>query len=465
MGYAAVGLVGIALSLAVLIYLAYRGVSLIVAAPLVAAMAVLFEAPSQLLAAYTEVFMLAMGTFAAKYFPIFLLGAIFAKLMQDSGSAWVIADSIMRKLGKRYALLATVLTCGLLCYSGVSVYMVAFAVYPLAAVLFREADVPRRLIPGAIALGAFTFSPTCLPGTLQIHNLIPMPYFNTTAFAAPLLGTVGGLLMFFGGMFWLSHRVRRAACAGEGYGDSARDQTSAAPAGGCPPLWVAMTPITTVIVLNYVLSQYVFPDWETDSSFHAEYSTTSLGPLPGMWSTIIALLVAVLLTAAFNFRSFARLNQSLGLGAIGSLLPTFNTASVVGYGATIASLSTFGIIKDRLLVISAGNPLFSEAVAIGAMGATIGSASAGMSLVLETVGGTYYQLAVAHGVPLQLMHRIAAMACAGSSMPHNGAVITLLTICGLTHRQSYKDIAVVALVLPALVTFLILLLGMALGPV
>ncbi len=218
----ALGLFGILVSLAVLILLAYRGVSVIVTAPLVAGLAVLFNAPAELLAAYTQVFMVAMGDFAARYFPIFLLGAIFGKLMQDSGSAHVIAQKIVEKVGKEHAALATVLSCGLLGYGGVSVFVVAFAVHPLASALFREANVPRRLIPGAIGLGAFTFSLTCLPGTVQIHNMIPMPFFKTTSFAAPGLGTLGGVLMLLGGMFWLSHRIYTAERAHEGYGASAR---------------------------------------------------------------------------------------------------------------------------------------------------------------------------------------------------------------------------------------------------
>jgi len=121
-----------------------------------------------------------LGSFAVKYFPIFLLGAIFGKLMEDSGSAKVIAKSIINTLGIKHASLAIVLACGLLTYGGVSAFVVAFAVYPLAAALFREADLPKRFIPATIALGAFTFTMTCFPGTSQIHNLIPVSYLEPT---------------------------------------------------------------------------------------------------------------------------------------------------------------------------------------------------------------------------------------------------------------------------------------------
>ncbi len=231
-----------------------------------------------------------------------------------------------------------------------------------------------------------------------------------------------------------------------------------------PPFWAAVAPIVAVIVLNYVFSKHLIPHWDVGYLAAAKYGGTNLGRVVGTWSTILALTSAVLLSAAIHFRCFARLNQSLTVGAVASLLPTFNTASVVGYGATIAALSSFAVVKDHVLVLSPTNPALSEFVAISIMGAITGSASGGMSIVLETLGDTYYQLAVAHGVSLELMHRIAAMASSGmSTLPHNGAVITLLTICGLTHRQSYKDIAVVGLVIPVLVTVLILLIGLGLG--
>ncbi|CAN0291959.1 unnamed protein product, partial [Chrysoparadoxa australica] len=178
------GVVGILVSLGLLMFLAYRGVSVILLAPVLALLACLFQADGvPLLATYTQVFMPAMGDFAARYFPIFLLGAIFGKLMQDSGCARSIALQFRDWLGERHAVLSIVLACGLLEYGGVSAFVVAFSVYPLAAALFRELDIPKRLLGGTLALGAFTFAMTALPGTAQIHNVIPMSYFGTTAFA------------------------------------------------------------------------------------------------------------------------------------------------------------------------------------------------------------------------------------------------------------------------------------------
>ncbi|NUQ61075.1 MAG: GntP family permease [Pirellulales bacterium] len=458
-----VGIFGILVSLALLMYLAYRGVSVIVLAPLLASLAVLVDGDAPLLASYTQVFMAAMGKFTVKYFPIFLLGAIFGKLMEDSGSARAIALWITRKLGPKHAILAIVLACAVLTYGGVSLFVVAFAVYPLAAAVFREADVPKRLIPGAIALGSFTLTMTCLPGTVQIQNLIPMPYFKTTAFAAPALGMIGGLLMLAAGMAWLNRRARRAARAGEGYGTGHVNE-SAAPEGGLPSLAAACLPIVAVIALNYVFAEQVIPRWDASYLTEAKFGSTSLSEVQGIWSILAALLVAIGLVAALNYRSLSAMNDAVGKGAAGSLVPIFNTASVVGYGATIASLAAFAAVKSWVLGISPGNPLVSEAVAISILAGITGSASGGLSIALEALGGTYYQLAIDTGISPELMHRVAAMASGGlDTLPHNGAVITLLTICGLTHRQSYKDIAVVSVIVPIAATAVVLAIGTALS--
>lgn len=125
----------------------------------------------------------------------------------------------------------------------------------------------------------------------------------------------------------------------------------------------------------------------------------------------------------------------------------------MGYGTTIASLSAFVLVKNAVVNVAPGNPLISEMVAINVLAGITGSASGGLSIALAALGDTYNQLAADLNIPRELMHRIASMACGGfDTLPHNGAVITLLTICGLTHRQAYKDIAMVTIGIPFVVT-------------
>lgn len=442
------GLLGIALSLALLIYLAYRGINVLILAPLLALLAVICSGEGdRLLGTYTQVFMHSLGGYIIKYFPLFMLGAIFGKLMDDSGSAKTIAYWLIRQLGSHRAVLAIGLACGLLTYGGVSLFVVGFAVFPIAAALFREAQVPKRLIPGAIALGSLSFTMTALPGTPAIQNAIPMPFFGTDAFAAPILGLIGAVIMFVGGISWLEYRTRQARRAGEGYGDhEEHEEAGGADKSAIPSLTVALLPIFLVILANFVLSKYLLP--QLDSSYLAEpkYGATELSAVVGLWSIITSLVLACVLLVLLNWNKWVDLKSTINKGTLGSLLPIFNTASEVGYGSVIASLAAFVVLREFMVGLSPDNILISEAIVVNVLAGITGSASGGLSIALNTMGDTYLQLAQASGISPELLHRVASMASGGlDTLPHNGAVVTLLAICGLTHRSSYADIFMVTI--------------------
>lgn len=455
------GIFIILLALGTLMVLAYRGVSLLLLAPAMAMLAVLLAEGGPLLASYTQVFMQATGGFIIQYFPLFLLGAVFGKLMEASGSARVLADGIIRGLGPNRAILAVILSCAAMTYGGVSLFVVAFAVWPIASALFREADLPKVLIPATIALGAFTFTMTALPGTPAIQNAIPMPYFGTTPFAAPGLGLITGALMLGLGWGWLEYRTR---ALGSGYGSASEDDTKV-DGGSAPGLTVAAAPLVLVLALNLAFTFVLIPAMDTDYLGQPEFGATDVGALRGVWSIIAALTLASLALVALNWRRLAGgLAATLDEGAKDALKPIFNTASLVGFGAVIASLSAFGVIRDWVVTVGGDNPLVSLAVGTSLLAGMTGSASGGMSIALSTLGETYLDMGQAVGISPDLLHRVTAVATGGlDALPHNGAVITLLTICGLTHREAYRDIFVVAVAIPVLALVVLVALGTAFG--
>ncbi|MDH1108885.1 GntP family permease [Pseudomonas otitidis] len=458
------GTLGILLSLALLMFLAYRGYNVLILAPLMALLAVLFAGDAALmLPTYTQVFMKSLGGYLIQFFPLFLLGAIFGKLMDDSGSARAIAQGIVTRLGRERAILAIVLACGLLTYGGVSLFVVAFAVYPIGTALFREAGIPKRLLPGAIALGAFTFTMTALPGTPAIQNAIPSPFFGTDAFAAPILGLIGGLIMLGLGSWWLATQARTLMAAGEGYGSHKDDPTEQ---GGLPVtgFWLALLPILLVIVLNFLMAKLVLPNLDTSYLAKPEFGgLQDAKSVIGIWSIIVALGAAVLLLIGLHWRRWADLKQSLNDGTFGSMLPILNTASEVGYGTVIASLAGFVVIRDLVLSVP-GNPLVSEAVAVNILAGITGSASGGMSIALKTLGAQYLEMANAAGISPELLHRVAAMASGCmDTLPHNGAVISLLAICKLTHRDSYRFIFMNTVIFPLAALVVVITLGSLFG--
>ncbi|MGC8100866.1 GntP family permease [Metapseudomonas otitidis] len=458
------GTLGILLSLALLMFLAYRGYNVLILAPLMALLAVLFAGDAALmLPTYTQVFMKSLGGYLIQFFPLFLLGAIFGKLMDDSGSARAIALGIVTRLGRERAILAIVLACGLLTYGGVSLFVVAFAVYPIGTALFREAGIPKRLLPGAIALGAFTFTMTALPGTPAIQNAIPSPFFGTDAFAAPILGLIGGLIMLGLGSWWLATQARTLMAAGEGYGSHKDDPTEQ---GGLPVtgFWLALLPILLVIALNFLMAKQVLPNLDTSYLAKPEFGgLQDAKSVIGIWSIIVALGAAVLLLIGLHWRRWVDLKQSLNDGTFGSMLPILNTASEVGYGTVIASLAGFVVIRDLVLSVP-GNPLVSEAVAVNILAGITGSASGGMSIALKTLGAQYLEMANAAGISPELLHRVAAMASGCmDTLPHNGAVISLLAICKLTHRDSYRFIFMNTVIFPLAALVVVITLGSLFG--
>ncbi|MBK8209689.1 MAG: GntP family permease [Rhodospirillales bacterium] len=458
------GVIGIIISLALLMYLAYRGINVLFLAPICATVAVLFSGlDSPVLGTYTQVFMVELGKYLAKFFPLFMLGAIFGKLMDDSGSATVIAEWIAKKVGAERALLAIVLACGLLTYGGVSLFVVAFAVYPIGAALLRTSDTPKRLLPGAIALGSFTFTMTALPYTPSIQNAIPSPFFGTNTGAAPGLGIIGGLLMFAIGMLWLTRRAHMAQSKGEGYGIHDEPPATAATAERRPSFAIALAPIIVVILLNFVFTNYLLPAMDTSFLAQPRYGATKLSAVLGIWSIIIALIAACLTCVALNWTRYANLTDTINKGTFGSMLPIFNTASEVGYGSVVASLPAFALVRDAMTAVTT-NPVWATFVAVNVLAGITGSASGGMSIALTAVGDQLLQEARADGISAQILHRVAAMSSGGfDSLPHNGAVITLLAICGLTHKQSYVDIFVCSVLGPLLATVAVILLNQAVG--
>ncbi|MEM8795808.1 MAG: GntP family permease [Pseudomonadota bacterium] len=463
-----IGLFGILLALGLLIYLAFRGVSVLVLGPVMALLAAAFSLEPGL-ATYTQIFMPAMGSFAITYFPIFLLGAIFGRFMETSGAARSIANGVVARLGEAQAIPAVVVACAVLTYGGVSLFVVAFAVYPIAVALFLAADIPKRLIPAAIALGAFTFTMTALPGTPAIQNAIPMPYFGTTSFAAPGLGLIAAIILASGGLAWLRYREKRAATNGESYGypedravpDCPEEQE--AKKGALPSFWIAALPIAIVITLNYLLSVHLFPALDTAYLLEPRFGPTTIGEVRGIWAIVIALGAATILLYFLNRKRMETPINDLNTGAGAAVMPIFNTASLVGFGAVIAGLPAFAEVTLAVENLG-GGPIISLAIATSILAGLTGSASGGMTIALEAVGDRYLEQAQALGLAPDILHRVTTLATGGlDALPHNGAVITLLSICGLTHKESYTDIAIVAVVVPLIALVVVIVLGTLFG--
>lgn len=449
------------LALILLMTVAYRGLSVILFAPICALLAVaLAIGPEHVLPFYSHLFMKKLVEFVQLYLPIFLLGAVFGKLMELSGAASAISRAIVAWLGADRVMLAIVLASVVLTYGGVSLFVVAFAVYPLAAQLFHQCNIPKRLIPGTIALGAFTFTMDALPGTPQIQNTIPTTFFGTDLYAAPILGCSGALYVLVLGMLYLSWRRRQALLREEGYAEE-EERPEAADSQVLHPA-LALLPLLAVGLINLAL-QNRMKQWYGETYDFAGVGVAHLDPVPvskvaSIWALEIALTGAILVTLLLGWSRIRReAQQALRLAVAGALLAALNTASEYGFGGVIAALPGFTAVKN-LVSGAFADPLVNEAVSVNLLAGITGSASGGLSLALGAMGNTYVEAAAREGISPQVLHRVASMASGGmDTLPHNGAVITLLLITGLTHRQAYLDIFAVTLIKTSAVFFVIAL--------
>ncbi len=454
---------GILLSLFLLMYMAYMGFSVILFAPVFALLAASLQG-LPVMPSYTELFMAKAVVYVKSFFPVFMLGAVFGKVMEDTLLAKGISHAIMNKLGHRHAILAVVLSCAILTYGGVSLFVVVFAVYPFAASLFKEADLPKRLIPGSIALGSFTFTMDAFPGTPQIQNIIPTNFYGTNAYAAPIAGLLGGSLIFLVGMLWLDYRLKKAKTRGEGYGDHTLNEPAAATDVELPKWYIGILPLVLVLVINFILSRLW--TWNPDilaplADMKLPLMVPAVKNVIGIWALVIALVFGIVLALILGYKNISKkggFQQALNVGAIGSLLAIMNTASEVGYGNVIAALPGFKSIAAALLGIQiGGTPLVSEAVSVTTLAGITGSASGGMSIALDLMSKDWLAWANSIGMSPEILHRVASMASGGcDTFPHNGAVITLLAVCGLTHKQSYPDIGMITLIKTSAVFVVIL---------
>ena len=446
-------------ALGLLMLAAYRGYSVILFAPIAALLAVLLTEPAAVAPVFSGLFMEKMVSFVKLYFPVFLLGAIFGKLIELSGFSRSIVTAAIALLGRRHAIPVIVLVCALLTYGGVSLFVVAFAVYPFAAELFRQSNIPKRLIPATVALGAFSFTMDALPGTPQIQNIIPGSFFGTNAWAAPWLGLIGSLFIIVVGLAWLDRQRSKAQANNEQYGSNLKNEPETAENVQLPHPLIAILPLILVGVLNLCFTYWI-PAW-----YGAHSSVTLPGnPTPivtdivkstAIWAVQAALLSGILVVLIFGWRNIrGRLAEGSRTAVAGALLAAMNTASEYGFGAVIAALPGFVVLSGVLQAIP--NPLLNEAISITVLAGITGSASGGMSIALAAMAEHFVEAAQASGIPMEVLHRVAAMASGGmDTLPHNGAVITLLAITGLSHKEAYGGIFAITIIKSLAVLFVI----------
>ena len=459
-----IGNIGVFVGLGLLIVLALRGVNILIAS-LVSAMVVAVTNSDSIAQALTGDYVPGMMDFAGKYFMLFLTGAVFGGVMGESKAAASVASALSKKLGDDRALLIILGACAILTYGGVNTFIVVFTLYPLGLNLLRSANLPKRLFVCAQALGAGTFTMTALPGTPSIHNNISAEELGTSLVAAPGLGILGAIIMCVLGVAYLEWQRKVALRRNEGFVPGPHDvfpETEEEEAN-MPPWLRSSVPLVavlaTILVPLWIGRLMQLPDaasGETTSAFRSLLMFAR--DEPSMW-TCTALVVGTII-ALLLFRSHVpSARGTLGRGAAASALPLLNTAAVIGFGAVVRTTAVFDTFAE-LMLHSRLPPLVSAVISINVISGIVASASGGLSIWMSSLSQHYLDA----GVPPEVLHRVVTMAAGGlDTLPHCGAVITTFTIVGVTHREAYKDVAMVSVVIPIVAVLVVLVAALSFG--
>ena len=426
-------MLGIVLSLVLVMTLVFFRVHIIIAAPLAAFCMALFSG-LPLMPTLTQNYMAGLAGFAQMYLPLFVLSAIFGKVMEVSGAASAVAHLLGRFFGAKYAIYAIVFGGIILCYGGVTVFVIVFALYPIALALFKEADLPRHLIPAAIAAGAF-LSPNLLPGSPQVVNIIPTTYLGTTPMAAPAISLIISVFLTALAVLYIAWQCRVARAKGEHFvaDDHVQQYLGNATPADTPNPWVALIPMAVVIISMNVLKMNV----------------------------LVAIIIGIVVCTAIFWNRMSDKLDAYASGINGAVLAIINTAAAVGLGAVAKLTSGFQVLVDWVSTFD-GPPLVSLGLATSLVAGATGSGSGGLGIALDVLSTKY----LAMGVHPEILHRVATIAAIGlDSLPHNGVMITLLTVCGLTHREGYRHLFWITVICTTVTLVLTIILGTLMYPV
>ncbi|MDM5332555.1 GntP family permease [Ureibacillus composti] len=435
-----IGLIG---GLFLLIWLTLKGVNIIIVGPASALFVAVFsgmplfpQLAEEGAANFVTNYMSGFTGFIMSWYLMFLLGAVFGKVMEDSGAADAVAQFIVDKLGMKYATLSIVIACAILTYGGVSLFVVAFAVYPMAISLFKQADLPRRFIPGTLALGSVTFTMTSA-GSPEIQNWIPMDYLETTPYAGWEVSLIVAAFMAIFGYWWLKRLIRKAVANGERFVARETDPTYDASRVLPNPIY-SFIPLIVVLAISFI--------------FHDSLKQSAL---------ILALLGGIIATFIVSWKYFKNPWEAVSQGTIGAIIAIGNTAAVVGFGGVAKAVPAFTVAVEAMTNIP-GSPLIGAAVAVSVIAGMTGSASGGQLIALPLIAPGY----VDAGVNQEALHRVVAISSGAlDSLPHNGYVVTTIqSVCGEKHKDAYWAVAATTVATPAIgVVIAIILFSLGLG--
>lgn len=409
-----VGVIGVFLGLAILMYLTYKGWHMGLVSVLAALVIIIFNGMG-IWNGFSEGYATAFKNFAGTWFLMFLLGAVFGKIMEESGAAASVSNFIVNKLGKKQIVLIILITTAILAYGGISVFVIMFTMYPMCMALFKEADIPKKLFPAMSICMAGTTCMTFLPGSPSVPNLVPTEVLGTTIYAAPVIGIICGLFVFALDYVFFTCMIKRCAARGEHFvpasDDVIVDISDAAQMAKLPPVGKSFAPIVVLIVSAFVLMKVLTP-----SNF-AVITAMTLASLTGV----------VLFRDKFNVKSAISAGMNNGFNSL------MITSAIMGFGGVVTASPAFQTFVDWILGLQM-NPILFACLGINVICAITGSASGGITIFWNTLA----EYMINTGINPQILHRITCIACSGlDAMPHSSGIVLANNVGKTEMKDSY----------------------------
>ena len=428
------GIAGLVLAVIAIVALIWSGWHMVVVS-LAASLIVILANRMDVLATINSSYMGDMSAFVGSWFLLFALGSVFGRVMGDSGASAGIASSMLHLVGERHALLVIMVTGLVLSYGGISAFIIAFSVYPIAAELFERADIPKKLV-AAIMVCPATLGMVMMPGIPSTQNLIPANFLGTDAYAGALLGVICSVVMFALSYVYLQWEIGRCRRRGEHFSPSPGETLARPDGADAPPVWACFAPIVLLVVLVFVLQRAM-----------------------GMQATdavTISMLAAVIAACLLYRRRLADVRRAIGESCASGLGSLVSVASIMGFGGVVVASPAYQGIIEALMSTSL-SPLWQGFITIFAIAGITGSAIGALNIYL----GSMAQTLLATGLDPAMMHRVLCMASVGPAtlLPHTSAMLAANQAARTEVRDTYRYVLVSCALLPILVS----LLGMALG--
>ena len=429
-----VSFIGILVALAVLMFLVYKRVNIIIAS-IITSLIVILTSGIPLLETMTTEYVEGFAGFIIKNLLLFVLSSIFGKLMDDSGAASAFAQWLYKLSGKKFAPFTAMIATALLAYGGVSNFVIVFAVYPIFLRVWREVDLPPRLIPGAIFGSSATFAASMLPGTPQLNNIMPMPYLGTTPLAAWEVGLVCAIASIILIFLYFNYEFKKARENNDGFVTNEAIETQLLIIDNLKQVnpYLAMLPMIALLVTLNVFK----------------------------WNILVSLVFSIVLVIVLFWNNIEDKMSAINAGTQSAAAAIFNTSGVVGFGSVVKLTSGFTFLVNKLMGLG-GNPMISLGIIATLIAGITGSGTGGIAITMDAFTDQYLAL----GVNPAIFHRIVSIASNGlDSLPHNGLVITVITACGMTHKDSYKPIFFTSVLVTIVSLIIAVIMGILLYPI